>query len=220
MRLVRNCSWNETISAAVLRMSPSPSGTCVESQLAGMCSLPCVQGRVRVGLHELAAQHGLIAGLPDPTPALPYFAGEGAFNRTAAVLRMSPSPSGTCVESQLAGMCPLPCVQERVRVGLHELAAQHGLIARLLDPTQPSPTSQGRERSIAQLRSDANRVPEGEELTQKVICESPHQAMRSKYRTLTQACTRRSSTALAIASVKPRRSYGLDKRVAPSLKSS
>jgi hypothetical protein len=52
-----------------------------------MYSLPCVQGRVRVGLHELAAQHEFIARLLDPTPALLYFAGEGAIIRAAEIRR-------------------------------------------------------------------------------------------------------------------------------------
>jgi hypothetical protein len=40
-------------------------------------SLPCTQGRVGVGLLELAALLEFIARLLDPTLALPYFAGEG-----------------------------------------------------------------------------------------------------------------------------------------------
>src|SRR5581483_8045409 len=44
---------------------------------ANYCSLPCVQGRVGVGLHALAAQLEFNARLRDPTLALPYFAGEG-----------------------------------------------------------------------------------------------------------------------------------------------
>ncbi|GLQ87191.1 hypothetical protein GCM10007898_07570 [Dyella flagellata] len=36
-------------------------------------SLPCLQGRVGVGLLELAAMFGLIARLLHPTPTLPYY---------------------------------------------------------------------------------------------------------------------------------------------------
>ena len=37
------------------------------------CSLPCVQGRVGVGLHELAASFEFNARLLHPTLTLPYY---------------------------------------------------------------------------------------------------------------------------------------------------
>jgi hypothetical protein len=44
---------------------------------AGDLSLHCMQGRVGVGLRELAALLEFVARLTDPTLTLPYFAGEG-----------------------------------------------------------------------------------------------------------------------------------------------
>ena len=41
--------------------------------LIACCSLPCMQGRAGVGLHELAAKLKSIARLFHPTLALPYY---------------------------------------------------------------------------------------------------------------------------------------------------